>query len=413
MASTAASAPSRPPQATSSVWGWLRENLFNNILNSLISIALLALVVWLLSGLIQWLFTSTGWQALLANLRLFMVYTYPADAVWRVQLGVWIVALLMGLSWGIWGGIFRSLAVGLATLMAVSAILPILAPPSGVDYQIPPLLFIAVAVGLIVAGYPLGNRSGRLLRRPVTLLWLLAFPFIMYVLVYGTGATGPLRHVETNLWGGLLLTIALTVVGIVCSFPLGVLLALGRRSNLPVVKLFCTIYIEVVRGVPLVTVFFVAQLMVPLFLPQELRVDNVVRAMIAVTLFSAAYLAENVRGGLQSIPRGQVEAAHALGLNYLQTTMMITLPQALRAVIPALVGQFISLFKDTSLVVIVGLRDLLGVAQVVQTQTQWLGTPGGVWREALFFVAMIYFIVSFAMSRVSLRIERSLGVGRR
>jgi general L-amino acid transport system permease protein len=413
MASTAASAPSRPPQVTSSVWGWLRENLFSNILNSLISIAVLALVVWILSGIIQWLFTSAGWQAVLANLRLFMVYTYPADAVWRVQLGVWIVALLMGLSWGIWGGIFRSLAVGLATLMAVSAILPILAPPSGVDYQIPPLLFIAISVALIVAGYPLGNRFGRLLRRPVTLLWLLAFPFIMYVLVYGIGATGPLRHVETHLWGGLLLTIALTVVGIVFSFPLGVLLALGRRSNLPIVKLFCTVYIEVVRGVPLVTVFFVAQLMVPLFLPQELRVDNVVRAMIAVTLFSAAYLAENVRGGLQSIPRGQVEAAHALGLNYLQTTLMITLPQALRAVIPALVGQFISLFKDTSLVVIVGLRDLLGVAQVVQTQTQWLGTPGGVWREALFFVAMIYFIVSFAMSRVSLRIERTLGVGRR
>jgi general L-amino acid transport system permease protein len=413
MASTAASAPSRPPQVTTSMWGWLRENLFNNILNSLISVAVLALIVWLLSGIIQWLFTSAGWQAVLANLRLFMVYTYPADAVWRVQLGVWIVALLMGLSWGIWGGIFRSLAVGLATLMAVSAILPILAPPSGAVYQIPPLLFIAASVGLIVAGYPMGNRFGRILRRPVTLLWLLAFPFIMYVLVYGIGATGPLRHVETNLWGGLLLTITLTVVGIVCSFPLGVLLALGRRSNLPVVKLFCTIYIEVVRGVPLVTVFFVAQLMVPLFLPQEMRVDNVVRAMIAVTLFSAAYLAENVRGGLQSIPRGQVEAAHALGLGYLQTTMLITLPQALRAVIPALVGQFISLFKDTSLVVIVGLRDLLGVAQVVQTQTQWLGTPGGVWREALFFVAMIYFIVSFAMSRVSLRIERSLGVGRR
>jgi general L-amino acid transport system permease protein len=143
------------------------------------------------------------------------------------------------------------------------------------------------------------------------------------------------------------------------------------------------------------------------------RVDNMIRAMVAVTLFSAAYLAENVRGGLQSIPRGQTEAAQALGLNPVQTTLLITLPQALRAVIPALVGQFISLFKDTSLVAVVGIFDLLGVAQFVIKQPQWLGTPGGVWRETFVFIALIYFIVSFTMSRVSLRIERNLGVGQR
>jgi general L-amino acid transport system permease protein len=206
---------------------------------------------------------------------------------------------------------------------------------------------------------------------------------------------------------------SLTIVGIIASFPLGILLALGRRSKLPVVRLFCTIYIEVVRGVPLITFFFMGALMLPLFLPGEIRIDGLARAMVAVTLFSAAYLAENVRGGLQSIPRGQSEAAQALGLNYVQTTLLITLPQALRAVIPALVGQFISLFKDTSLVSIVGLLDLLGIAAAVRAQPQWLGIPGGVWREVFFFVAFVYFVFSFTMSRVSLRIERNLGVGRR
>jgi general L-amino acid transport system permease protein len=233
----------------------------------------------------------------------------------------------------------------------------------------------------------------------------------LWLLLQG-GALG-LERVPTNLWGGLLVTLALTIVGIIGSFPLGILLALGRRSTLPVVRLFCTIYIEVVRGVPLITFFFMAQLLLPLFLDADLRVDNLIRAMVAVTLFSAAYLAENVRGGLQAIPRGQYEAARALGLNYFYTTIFITLPQALRIVIPALVGQFIGLFKDTSLVSIVGILDLIGISAAVRAQPEWLGLPGGVFREVLFFLALVYFIISFAMSRVSLQLERNLGVGTR
>ncbi|NTU85837.1 MAG: amino acid ABC transporter permease, partial [Chloroflexales bacterium] len=204
----------------------------------------------------------------------------------------------------------------------------------------------------------------------------------------------------------------LSVSGIVLSFPLGILLALGRRSDLPVVKWFCIAYIELIRGVPLVTVLYMASLMLPLFLPGGENVDQLVRATVAVTLFSAAYLAENVRGGLQAIPKGQGEAARALGLNVVQTTLLITLPQALRAVIPVLVGQFISLFKDTSLVVIVGLADLLGAAQSVAGQTQWLGVPGGVWRETLLFVAVIYWVFSFTMSRSARQIEHNLNIGK-
>jgi general L-amino acid transport system permease protein len=411
-------------------WKWMRANLFNSWLNSIITLAMLALIVRLLAGLVGWALDSQGWPAIVANLKLFWVGQYPSDAVWRVEVSVWIVALLLGLSAGIGRGIAFGLAVAFGGLLSALAVVSLLLPPSQaptvgiIPFLLPGVeglvgsslstaLFLVGTVALIALGVALGTRFPKRLRWPTTIGWLLSFPFIMLVLVHGVSEDGPLRTVETNLWGGLLVTMSLTIIGIVASFPLGVLLALGRRSNLPVVKFFSTFYIEVVRGVPLITVFFMAQLMLPLFLPANVRVDNLVRAMVAVVLFSAAYLAENVRGGLQSIPRGQTEAAYALGLGTVQTILLITLPQALRAVIPALVGQFISLFKDTSLVTIIGLFDLLGISQFVVRQPAWLGIPGGVWREVYVFIALVYFVFSFTMSRVSLRIERNLGVGQR
>jgi general L-amino acid transport system permease protein len=212
---------------------------------------------------------------------------------------------------------------------------------------------------------------------------------------------------DTARWGGLLLTMMLTVVGIIGSFPIGVALALGRRSSLPVISGFSTIYIETVRGVPLITVLFMTQLLLPLVDPGLAETPNAIRAMVAVVLFSAAYLAENVRGGLQSIPPGQEEAARALGLNGLQITLNITLPQALRAVIPALVGQFISLFKDTSLVAIVGLLDLSGMGDNVVAQTEFLGLR----REVYVFLIICYFSISYFIATISRRIESS-GAGR-
>ncbi|NDJ60712.1 MAG: amino acid ABC transporter permease [Chloroflexi bacterium] len=208
---------------------------------------------------------------------------------------------------------------------------------------------------------------------------------------------------DTRLWGGLLLTMLLTIVAITASFPLGVLLALGRRSSLPVVRWTCTAYIELLRGVPLITVLFMAQLLVPLVDPSLAEVDNVFRAMVGLTLFSAAYLAENVRGGLQSVPPGQVEAARAIGFNSVQVTWFILLPQALRAVIPALVGQFIALFKDTSLVALVGLNDLTGSAQAVIAQAEFIGRQ----TEVYIFISIVYFIFSYAMAVVSRRLEAS------
>ncbi len=242
--------------------------------------------------------------------------------------------------------------------------------------------------------------SGRL----VAWLWIV-LPVLMFVFVYGLGSILPLT--DTRRWGGLMLTIMLAAVGIIASFPLGVLLALGRRSSLPIVSLFSTLYIEFVRGVPLITVLFMAQLLVPLVNPTLAELPNVFRAMIGIILFSAAYLAENVRGGLQSIPPGQEEAARALGLNGLQVTLQITLPQALRAVLPALVGQFISLFKDTSLVAIVGLLDFSAMGELIVTQTEFLGLR----REVYIFLIVFYFAFTYSIASVSRRIEAS-GAGK-
>ncbi len=260
-----------------------------------------------------------------------------------------------------------------------------------------------IGLGLINRSAPASakQRSSRAVAQRVAWWLLLALPVLMFVLTYGLNPILPLT--DTRRWGGLLLTVMLSMVGIIASFPLGVLLALGRRSKLPVVRTACTLYIEFVRGVPLITVLFMAQLLVPLVNPQLAEVDNVFRAMVGITLFSAAYLAENVRGGLQAIPPGQEEAAKALGLAGWQVTLFVTLPQALRLVIPALVGQFISLFKDTSLVAIVGLVDLAGISQATVAQTEFLGLR----REVYIFISIIYFGFCYIMAALSRRLEAS------
>lgn len=252
-------------------------------------------------------------------------------------------------------------------------------------------------------GYALGGMIRRQpwASRALTGAWIV-LSLVMFVLLIGlTGPGGSLRVIEMERWGGLLLTMILTIVGIGVAFPIGVLLALGRRSTLPVVRAFCTVTIEFVRGVPLVTVLFAASILVPLVDPSLSSVDNVLRAMVGIVFFSAAYLAEIVRGGLQAVPGGQTEAAKALGMPAWQVTGLIVLPQALRAVIPAIMGQFVSLFKDTSLVLIIGLLDLLGIARSVINQAEYIGLQ----RETLVFISVIYFILSYLMSWASRRLE--------
>ena len=234
------------------------------------------------------------------------------------------------------------------------------------------------------------------------------FPVLAFFLL--TGGVLGLPHVETRLWGGLLVTLVISFTGITFSLPLGVLLALGRRSEFPIVRMFCIIFIEFWRGVPLITVLFFATYMLPFFLPTDWRIDGLARVLIGVVLFAGAYMAEVVRGGLQAIPRGQFEGAMALGLGYWRMMGLVILPQALRLVIPGLVNSFIALFKDTTLVLIVAIFDLLGQLRAAFADPSW-ATPVTLFT-GFAFAGIIYFVVSFAMSRYALFVERRLSIDR-
>jgi len=386
-----------PPFERYTLLGWLRRNLFSTWYNALLTVLCLALIALAGRSALEWALGQARWEVITANLRLFLVGQYPASATWRVWACVGLLAALIGLSYGVWGRGWRADALGVVGLPVVLALV--------FEGEARIALLAASAAGAL--GLGLGRWRGGRLARWVVFGWVIYFPLVI-VLVSGFGGEGSvLPLVPTNLWGGLLLTLLLSVVGIVFSFPLGVLLALGRQSGLPAVRALSVTYIEVLRGVPLVTVLFMAQLMLPLFLP-GVTIDRVVRAMAGIVLFSAAYLAENVRGGLQAIPRGQYEAARALGLNTWKMMLLIILPQALKIVIPVLVGQFIALFKDTSLVVIVGLLELMGIAKAVLAQPDFLGLQA----EVYLFVALVYAVFCYLMSNLSQRLERRLNTER-
>lgn len=329
---------SKPKTQNSSI-GWLRKNLFNTWYNSLLSIVCLALSIWVGYGFINWAFNKAQWEVVTSNLPLFFVGRYPADQIWRLWLALAIVVGTIA------NGIFN---------------------PKQRQF-----LAIIIPISFLI------------------ILWLIGGGFI-------------LTPVGTNLWNGLLLTLLAASISIALAFPLGILLALGRQSSLPVLRGFCTIYIELIRGLPLIGILFMALVMLPLVLPGQVQLDRLVRAIAGLVLFNAAYLAENVRGGLQSIPRGQVEAAKALGLNTPLSLLLIVLPQALRTVIPAIVGQFISLFKDTSLLSLFALVELTGITRSILAQPQFLGR----YAEVYLFIGLIYWVFCYTMSQVSRKLEQ-------
>ena len=226
----------------------------------------------------------------------------------------------------------------------------------------------------------------------------LIYPVVAFFLLYG--GLG-LEVVETDKWGGLTLTVVVAAVGIVASFPLGILFALGRQSEMRVVKFISVVYIEFIRGVPLITILFMASVVLPLFFSAGMDIDKLLRALIGITLFQTAYIAEVIRGGLQAIPRGQYEAADAAGLSFLQKTMLVILPQALKISIPNIVGSFISLFKDTTLLLIIGLFDMLAIVGAATSNSNWLGRD----TEGYVFVAMVIWVILYSMSRYSKRLE--------
>jgi general L-amino acid transport system permease protein len=351
-----------PPVATTGVVGWMRRNLFSSPANTVLTLLALYLIYLVVPPLLNWAIFSANWgpgtsraactkpgacwTMIRARFGLLMYGFYPLDQRWRVDL----------------------------TFI---------------------LQFAAMAALLIE-------------KVPHKKLWAIflfvVYPVIAFLLLYG-GVE--LRVVETSSWGGLMLTLVLSTTGIVASLPIGVLLALGRRSSLPVMRFLSVAFIEFVRGVPLISVLFMASVVFPLFLPEGMNFDKLLRAMVGITLFSAAYIAEVIRGGLQAIPKGQYEGAESLGLNYWKMNLLIILPQALRISIPGIVNSFIGLFMDTTLVLIVGQIELLGMAQSSARDPNWLGTI----NTALAFVSIVYFSFCFSMSRYSQYLERKLHRG--
>jgi general L-amino acid transport system permease protein len=350
-----------PPAAHQGVLGWMRNRLFSSPLNTLLTVLVAWLLLMVLPASIEWLFIKADftagnaqecrasggacWAFIAEKHRLILFGTYPYDEQWRPMLASFI-------------------------LVAVIVC-------SGVRWFWKPFLLAIWAVSLTLVA----------------------------ILMWG-GVLG-LSYVENSRWGGLPLTLILATFGIAFAFPFGLLLALGRRSDMPAVKAVCVVYIELIRGVPLISLLFMSSVMLPLFLPEGFSIDKLLRAQIAIILFAAAYIAETVRGGLQAIPKGQYEGANSLGLSYWQQMRKIILPQALKIVIPPLVGIFISLFKDTSLVVIIGIFDLTQAAKTAVADAAWRGFS----IEAYLFIAVIYFIICFSISRYSQALEQRLATG--
>jgi general L-amino acid transport system permease protein len=378
---------------------WAKKNLFSDWFNSLLTVVIVAIFGSGIFRLVSWALTTAQWQVIPNNFGLFMTGTYPSALYPRIWALLAIVCGLAGLSWGVLGRnvstlFSRSVLIGFAVVCAFIVLFPPTRPSS---------LYLLPIVALVAVTAAGGRQVGRTfpgVGKLLSLAWFLSYFVAIWLIGGGLGLT----RVSTNEWGGLLLTLFTAISGIALCFPLGLLLALGRRSALPIVRWLSTIYIELVRGVPLVALLFMGQVMIPLFLPVGSRPDRILRAIIALALFSAAYLAENVRAGLQAVPRGQNEAAASLGLNTPMTLGFIVLPQALKIAIPAIVGQFISLFQDTTLLSIVGLAELLGIGRSILANPAYLGR----YAEVYLFLAVIFWCFCYAMSLASRKIEEKL-----
>ncbi|GLS37080.1 amino acid ABC transporter permease [Mesorhizobium tianshanense] len=363
------------PPSERGLGAWIRRNLIASIGDTILTIIGIVLVAMILPQVINWAFINAQWTG---TDRTFCATVAQGG----IQPDGWT-----GACWAFVNAKFGQFMFGRYPL----------------DERWRPILiavlFAALLVPLLI---PKVRRKGL-----NAMLFFGALPILAFILLVG-GVFG-LPHVETSLWGGLLVTLSLSFVGIAVSLPLGIVLALGRRSKMPIVKMLCVVFIETVRGIPLITVLFMASVMLPLFLPAGVTFDKFLRALIGVSLFAAAYMAEVVRGGLQAIPRGQYEGADSLGLGYWQKMGLIVLPQALKLVIPGIVNTFIGMFKDTSLVYIIGMFDLLGVVKLNFSDANW-ATPQTA-RSGLVFAAFIFWLFCFGMSRYSMFTERRLDTG--
>ena len=350
----------RPPVTEVGVVGWIKANLFNGWFNSVLTLVALFLLwktvppfirwafvdsVWLTSGKACHDAAGACWSVVTQNYRFILFGFFPYEQHWR------------------------------------------------------PLLAMLVLFALLFY-----SRDRSHWKKPLMYAWIIGL-FVMGLLMKG-GLFG-LESVDSTQWGGLPLTLILSIFGLTAAYPLGVILALGRQSRMPGIKTICVVYIEAIRGVPLISLLFMGSIIFPLFLPEGITINNILRAQVAIILFTAAYIAEVVRGGLQGMSKGQYEAADALGLNYYLTMRLVILPQALKIVIPPTVSILISAFKDTSLVVIIALFDLLKTSQTVLSNPEWMGFS----PEMYIFVAVLYFLGCFSMAQYSRKLEKELDTG--
>ncbi len=350
----------RPPVTSVGVIGWARANLFSSPLNSILTIVTVFLLWKIVPPLLRWAFIDSVWNTTGAECR---------DA--------------SGACWSIITTNLRFIIFGFF--------------PNEIQWR--PFVAMMILFGLLYY-----SRDRKHWSKYLGYAWIIGL-FTMGLLMKG-GLFG-LASVDSSKWGGLPLTLLLAVFGLTAAYPLGVILALGRQSKMRAIKILCVLYIELIRGVPLISLLFMGSIIFPLFLPEGINIHAILRAQIAIILFTGAYIAEVVRGGLQAMSRGQYEAAESIGLNYYLTMRLVILPQALKIVIPPTVSILISAFKDTSLVVIIALFDLLKTTQTVVNNPEWMGFS----REAYIFIAVLYFLGCFSMSNYSRKLERELSTG--
>ncbi|OCJ03769.1 amino acid ABC transporter permease [Rhizobium sp. AC44/96] len=367
-------APEPAPRGERGAAAWVRKNLLATPKDVVLTVAAIAVLAWALPHMINWLFIQAVWQG---SDRTFCATTVQGG----IQPDGW-----SGACWAFVNAKFDQFIFGRYPL----------------DQRWRPtivgVLFVLLLVPMLIPKIPRKGLNA--------LLLFAALPILSFWLLYG--GLG-LEVVETSLWGGLMVTLVLSFVGIAVSLPFGIILALGRRSHMPVIRMVCVVFIEVIRGIPLITVLFMASVMLPLFLPTGWTIDKLLRALIGVAIFASAYMAEVIRGGLQAIPKGQFEGADSLGLGYWQKTRLIILPQAIKLVIPGIVNTFIGMFKDTSLVTIIGMFDLLGIVKLNFTDANWATAVTA--RTGLIFAGFVFWLFCFGMSRYSGFMERYLDTG--
>lgn len=418
-----------PPAAAAGVVGWLRQSLFSSPLNTALTFAALYVLYITVPPAIRWAFIDADWVgtsreachregACWVFIRVWferlMYGLYPDSEIWRINVGYAVVVVagvllfLPRFRWKPWVGAFLLFVYPLIAFVLFV----------GGTFTVS---LVSLAVGLALIGGTVARFAPAFRERAWHAAWRRGYPVFAVAalawLVLGDRLPGgaplaisaqPWPLVETRLWGGLFITLVIAAVGIVGSLPFGILLALGRRSHMPVVRGISVAFIEVWRGVPLITVLFMASNMFPLFMPEGVNLDKLLRALLGVVIFASAYMAEVIRGGLQAIPKGQYEAAAALGLGYWRMTGLVVLPQGLKIVIPGIVNNFIGLFKDTTLVLVIGLFDFLGMAQAASSDAHWIGFS----IEGYVFTGVGFWIFCFGMSRYSQRLERRLHTGR-